>query len=83
MHIPRRSCLLVALLLAGAGAVMAGDAPVVKPVRTGTFPFWEYASRYDIWKFIPMDQAGRLKSAAIDSALRSRCLRLGRFKPLF
>ena len=29
-------------------------------VRTGVFPFYPYAARYDMWSFTPMDQGGRL-----------------------
>jgi len=31
-----------------------------EPVRTGVFPFYKYAKKYDAWEFIPMDQGGRL-----------------------
>lgn len=30
------------------------------PVRTGHFPFYDYAKRYDVWNYLPMDQGGRL-----------------------
>jgi len=29
-------------------------------MRTGVFPFYDYAKRYDVWEFTPMDQGGRL-----------------------
>ena len=36
-----------------------GAVPPV-PVRTGIFPFYKYARKYDAWEFTPMDQGGRL-----------------------
>jgi hypothetical protein len=40
-------------------AAPAAAAPV-PPVRTGVFPFYAYAARYDVWRYLPMDQGGRL-----------------------
>ena len=33
---------------------------LAEEIRTGVFPFFDYAKRYDVWNFIPMDQGGRL-----------------------
>lgn len=50
-----------ALLLPPAAAAAAGDAGAAAgDRRTGVFPFYPYAARYDVWDLTPMDQGGRL-----------------------
>ena len=46
-------CLALLLLLSLTSAF-------AEEIRTGVFPFFDYAKRYDVWEFIPMDQGGRL-----------------------
>jgi hypothetical protein len=57
-----------------------------QPHTVGSFPFYEYAARYDIWEYLPMDQGGRLvqlqligseKDEDITRALRGKAF----FKP--
>lgn len=48
----------IIFLLAGLFPTAAADTN--GEVQTGNFPFYEYASRYDIWNYLPMDQGGRL-----------------------
>ena len=52
--------LILALFLAGTFAVTSEEVMQFDEVHTGVFPFYKYAARYDVWKFIPMDQGGRL-----------------------
>jgi hypothetical protein len=33
---------------------------IKQPYSTGFFPFYEYAARFNIWEYLPMDQGGRL-----------------------
>jgi hypothetical protein len=47
-------------ILAAAFAVMPLNGAPPDEVRTGVFPFYPYAARYDMWHFTPMDQGGRL-----------------------
>ena len=52
------------LLLAVSLWLLAGRSPAAAEpsggVRTGVFPFYEYVAHYDVWKYIPMDQGGRI-----------------------
>jgi len=48
-------CIL--LLVAG---IVPSTAETTEPTVTGVFPFYEYAKKYNVWSYIPMDQGGRL-----------------------
>ncbi|MEI8289980.1 MAG: alginate lyase family protein [Verrucomicrobiota bacterium] len=49
---------VIIILLAGVSPMAAVET--TGAVHTGVFPFYEYASQYDVWNYIPMDQGGRL-----------------------
>jgi len=46
--------------LLALSAFGAPDASAPAEPRLGAFPFYQYATSYDIWAFTPMDQGGRL-----------------------
>ena len=48
----------IIFLLTGLFPVAAAET--TGEVHTGVFPFYEYATHYDVWNYIPMDQGGRL-----------------------
>ena len=50
--------IVIIILLAGGSPMAAVET--TGAVHTGVFPFYEYASQYDVWNYIPMDQGGRL-----------------------
>ena len=40
---------------------VCGKTPMVlRRSRTGVFPFYPYAARYQIWEYRPLDQGSRL-----------------------
>ena len=49
---------IIIFLLAGVSPMAAVETNGA--VHTGVFPFYEYAAKYDVWNYIPMDQGGRL-----------------------
>ncbi len=51
---------VVLAFLLTASAVMAVEGAKTDEIRTGVFPFYPYAARYDMWSLTPMDQGGRL-----------------------
>jgi hypothetical protein len=52
--------LVTAVLSCGTGAWAATETAGTNGIRTGNFPFYSYAKRFEIWNFTPLDQGGRL-----------------------
>lgn len=49
-----------ALLFQLTSAIAATDVSKSGEIHTGTFPFYRYAERYNVWDLTPLDQGGRL-----------------------
>jgi Heparinase II/III N-terminus/Heparinase II/III-like protein len=60
MHINLWVRLVVSLFCLEKEVMAATHAEKADEIRTGNFPFYPYAKRYDMWNFTPLDQGGRL-----------------------